>query len=180
MKRFLIAAVAIATVFVFPVAFAQVKISDLPAASALTGAEGIPLVQGGATARTTAADIAALAGGGGGTSGTFETVCWIGTGTSACAIQQGFYIRVGNIVNWSFAVNITNSSAVFDSSLDLPIASAFGATTDAAGVCVSTANDINAVRISAQIADARLRFDGRSTTTAQSQPYSCTGSYRVL
>jgi hypothetical protein len=41
----------------------EVKISELPAASALTGAELVPIVQGGATKRTTTQDIANLAGG---------------------------------------------------------------------------------------------------------------------
>jgi hypothetical protein len=40
---------------------ATVKISALPAAAALVGPEDVPIVQGGATVRTSAADIAALA-----------------------------------------------------------------------------------------------------------------------
>ena len=43
---------------------ANVKISQLTAGSALTGAEEIPVVQGSSTVRTTAQDIANLAGGG--------------------------------------------------------------------------------------------------------------------
>lgn len=179
MKRFVTLLASAALTFAAGAALAQVKISELPAAAALTGTEPVPVVQGASTARTTTAAIAALASGGG-SSGTWVTTCWLGAGTSACAIQQGFYIRVGAIVNWSFAVNITNSSSVFDSGVDLPIVSNFAAVTDAAGVCVSTANNINAVRISANITDDRLRIDGRSTLTGQSQPYSCTGSYRVI
>lgn len=45
---------------------ANVKISELTPGSALTGAEEIPIVQGSSTVRTTAQDIANLAGGGGG------------------------------------------------------------------------------------------------------------------
>lgn len=44
---------------------ANVKISELPAAAALDGSELLPVVQSGATAQTTTADVAALAGGGG-------------------------------------------------------------------------------------------------------------------
>lgn len=57
MKRFLISAVAIATVFVFPAAFAQVKISDLPNASALAGTEQLPVVQSSATTKATPAQL---------------------------------------------------------------------------------------------------------------------------
>jgi hypothetical protein len=42
---------------------ANVKISQLNSGSALTGTEEVPLVQGGSTVRTTAQDIADLAGG---------------------------------------------------------------------------------------------------------------------
>lgn len=50
---------------------ADVKISELPAAAALTGAELVPVVQGGATVQATVQDIADLgAGGGGGGGGT--------------------------------------------------------------------------------------------------------------
>lgn len=181
MKRFATLLLSAALTFAAGTALAQVAISELPEANALTGAEEVPIVQGLSTARTTAADIAALAGGGGGaTSNTWTSTCWLGSGTSACAVQQGFYIRVGNIVDWSFQVNITNSSSVYVSNVDLPIASAFAAITDATGVCVSTNNNINAARISANITDDRLQIDGRATTTAQSLAYSCTGSYRVL
>lgn len=43
---------------------ADVKISELPAASALTGAELVPIVQGGVTKRTTAAAVGAANGNG--------------------------------------------------------------------------------------------------------------------
>jgi hypothetical protein len=49
---------------------ADVKISELAAAAALTGAELVPIVQGGATVQTTAQDIADLGAGGGGGGGT--------------------------------------------------------------------------------------------------------------
>lgn len=57
MKRFLIAGIAIAAVLAYPAAFAQVKISELPAASALGGTEATPTVQGGVTSRMTPAQI---------------------------------------------------------------------------------------------------------------------------
>lgn len=57
MKRLLIATAALAAVLVYPAAFAQVKISDLPAASALGGTEATPTVQGGVTSRMTPAQI---------------------------------------------------------------------------------------------------------------------------
>lgn len=58
------------------------KISALTAASALTGTEIVPVVQGGANRRTTAADIAALAEGGQG--GTGPT----GSGTAAVTLAE--------------------------------------------------------------------------------------------
>lgn len=44
----------------------DLRISELPLADALTGAELVPVVQGGVTSRTTTDDIAGLGGGGGG------------------------------------------------------------------------------------------------------------------
>ena len=58
---------------------ANIKISALPNAAALTGAEQVPVVQGGATVKTTAQAIANLGGGGGG------GVMVAGSGT--CSIQ---------------------------------------------------------------------------------------------
>lgn len=182
MKRFLVATVALVAVFLYPsILLAQVKISDMPAAGALTGTEEVPVVQGAATVRTTAGAIAALAGGGGGgTSGTFITQCYLGTGNSLCAIQQGFYIQVGDIVVWSLALNMTGASVTFDASFDLPVPSNFAAITDATGTCTSPNNNVNVGRASAVIADDRILLDMRAQATTTMHPFSCTGSYRVL
>jgi hypothetical protein len=53
---------------------ANVKISQLPSAATLTGSEEIPVVQSGATVKTTAQAIADLAGGGGGGLGTLDII----------------------------------------------------------------------------------------------------------
>lgn len=181
MKRLAPLLLSAALTFAAGTALAQVKITELPAAAALTGSEPVPIVQGAATVRTTAGAIAALAGGGGGaTSGTFVTQCYLGTGNTACAIQQGFYIRVGNIVNWSIALNMTGASATFDAAVDLPVASNFGDITDATGVCGTPVNNFNVGRVSAVVADDRLLLNMRATSTSTSHPWSCSGSYRVL
>lgn len=57
MKRFLIGLVAIVAVLANPAAFAQVKISALPDATALAGTEQTPVVQSGVTAKMTPAQI---------------------------------------------------------------------------------------------------------------------------
>lgn len=53
---------------------ANVKISQLASAASLTGTEEVPVVQGGATVKTTAQAIANLGGGGGGGLGTLDIV----------------------------------------------------------------------------------------------------------
>lgn len=57
MKRFLIGLAAIVAVLVNPAAFAQVKISALPDATALAGTEQVPVVQSAVTAKMTPAQI---------------------------------------------------------------------------------------------------------------------------
>ena len=57
---------------------ANVKISELGSAAALTGAEALPIVQNGSTLQTTVQDIADLAGGGGGGTVNYGTAQIIG------------------------------------------------------------------------------------------------------
>tara|TARA_R110000868_G_scaffold408_1_gene3313 strand:+ start:36 stop:533 length:498 start_codon:yes stop_codon:yes gene_type:complete len=57
---------------------ANVKISELSVATTLTGAESVPVVQGGATVKTTTQDIADLAAGGGGGTANYATAQIIG------------------------------------------------------------------------------------------------------
>ena len=58
---------------------ANIKISQLTSAATLTGAEEVPVVQGSSTVKTTAQDIANLAGGGGSSTLDVVTVGTLGT-----------------------------------------------------------------------------------------------------
>jgi hypothetical protein len=100
------------------------KINELTAASALTGAEIIPLMQGGATVRATAQAIANLSGGGGGATGLYDvTVDGTATGdgvtddkaaieaaiTAAVAAGKALWFPPGT---YRIAGNITITSPV--------------------------------------------------------------------
>lgn len=176
MKRFLIAAAAIVAVFVYPAAFAQVKISDLPAAGALTGTEIVPIVQGGDTERTTTAAIAALAGGLTLASGTFTPVCTLGSGMSACTGTLGSYIRVGNQVIANFGFNGTGASATQSASVATPINTA-NTGSNVVGTCTSTGTSGSMGRVTSGGANAFTVNLNASQTT--SIPWSCTVQYTV-
>lgn len=90
------------------------KISELPAASALTGTEQVELNQGGTSVRTTSQDIANLGGGGGG-----GLVSSVFTRTGAVTAQAGDYtaadvtnVPAGNITSITVqdAINELDSS----------------------------------------------------------------------
>lgn len=83
---------------------ANVKISQLTPASALTGAEEIPVVQSGSTKKTTAADIAALGGGGG--LGTLDIEA-NGSVGGPVAITYNFAAAVPATVNGEVSIPVT-------------------------------------------------------------------------
>jgi len=66
---------------------ADLPISGLPAASALAGTEPLPIVQGGATKKTTVQDVANLVGGGS---------TWTVVSTNQTAVNDGQYTVVAN------------------------------------------------------------------------------------
>jgi hypothetical protein len=87
---------------------ANVKISQLTAGSALTGAEEIPVVQGSSTVRTTAQDIADLAGGvtGGGTTTTIPLFNASTNVTNSVITQVSGNIRIGSNYGQTKKVNV--------------------------------------------------------------------------
>jgi hypothetical protein len=87
---------------------ANVKISQLTAGSALTGAEEIPVVQGSSTVKTTAQDIADLAGGvtGGGTTTTIPLFNASTNVTNSVITQVSGNIRVGSNYGQTKKVNV--------------------------------------------------------------------------
>lgn len=92
------------------------KISLMPAAGSLTGSELVPIVQGGGNARTTAQDIANLAGGGAGipfatASGT-DTYTASVTGVTSYANGDAYLIRFTNGNTTSCTININSIGAV--------------------------------------------------------------------
>jgi hypothetical protein len=82
---------------------ADQKISDLAAASALTGTELVELVQGGVNKRTTTQDIADLGAGGGGTvtsvSGTTDRITSTGGATPVIDISATFEALLEKVAN---------------------------------------------------------------------------------
>jgi hypothetical protein len=92
---------------------ANVKISELSLATTpLTGTESIPLVQGGATVKTTAQDIADLGGGSGGTAN-YATAQIIGASGSPSATYN-FNTLFPTIVFTDVAVSMTMQIVVSD------------------------------------------------------------------
>ena len=183
MKRFLTLLASTLLTLTAGVALAQVKISDLPAAVALTGTEIVPLVQGGDTERTTTAAIAALAGGGLTlASGTYTPTCTPSPSImSACTGQLSHYIRVGNQVHFSVWFNATsNQNQLGQGNITLPVASAFATSTDATGACGGYTNTTaSAGRIEADAAADNLRVFINSSVAAGG-PWTCSGTYTVI
>lgn len=89
-------------------AFAQVKIPDLPPGTSLVGSEPIPTVQSNVTVATTPADIAAYVGTTVGTTGTF-TVSYT-TGFAGIPTQDFQWYKTGNIVVLKPITTVTGTS----------------------------------------------------------------------
>jgi len=85
---------------------ANVKISELGSAAALTGTEALPIVQNGSTLQTTVQDIADLAGGGGGGTANYATAQIIGASGSPSATYD-FNTLFPTIVFTGVAVSMT-------------------------------------------------------------------------
>lgn len=185
MKRFALLFLSAAFTFVTGVALAQVKITDLPAASTLTGAEPVPIVQGGATVQTTATAIAALGGGGLTLAvGTYSPTCTPSPSImTACTppANASQYIRVGSKVMFVLWFNATSSAnQLGQGNISIPIASNFGAVTEATGVCTGYTNTTpSAGRIEADTTENNLRLFLNSSVAAGG-PWSCTGMYAII
>lgn len=85
----------------------DVKISELDAAAALTGAELLEVVQSGANVQTTAADLAALASGGGFRAVAEET----GTTYTALAADKTKWLRLTNASAITLTINASVHAA---------------------------------------------------------------------
>jgi hypothetical protein len=180
MKRLFISAIALVAVLAYPAAFAQVKISELPAAGALAGTEPVPVVQGGATVRTTASAIAALAGGTTLASGTWTPTCTLGSNAEACTGVAGIYLRVGSVVSWSARFNADSTgSSTFAVSISLPVASNFSNTTQAIGTCTSPTTSISAGGAQSDGTADNIAINLNASQTT-SQTYYCSGTYSVI
>jgi hypothetical protein len=180
MKRFALLLLSAALTLAAGIAVAQVKISELPAAGALAGTEPVPIVQGGATVRTTATAIAALAGGTTLASGIWTPTCTLGSNAEACTGVAGVYLRVGSSVQWSARLNADSSgSATFTVNISLPVASNFAAVTDGIGTCVSPTTSASVGGAQADGTADNLAINFVATQTS-SQTYYCSGTYRVI
>jgi hypothetical protein len=92
---------------------ANVKISELGSAAALTGTEALPIVQNGSTLQTTVQDIADLAGGGGGGTANYGTAQIISAAGSPSATYN-FNTLFPTIVFTDVAVSMTMQVVVSD------------------------------------------------------------------
>ena len=115
---------------------AATKISDLPAVSALAGADLFPVVQSAATKKATLTQLAALFGL---ASGTYTPTL---TNTANVAASTAFpsqYVRVGDVVTVSGRVNVdpTAGTTLTTLGISLPIASNFGAIDDCSGTAAA-------------------------------------------
>jgi hypothetical protein len=122
---------------------ANVKISELSSASSLTGTEIIPLVQSGSTVKTTAQDIADLAGGGG--------VSY----TSYVAIVSG---------------DSPVTSSVFENTTGLTFTWASGSSYEPAYSYTTTISSVDPTKIAVFLAGEAVLFDEKGTTVIFPKP----------
>lgn len=87
----------------------NLKISQLPAAGALTGAELLEAVQGGVNVQTTSQDIADLGGGGGGTTIPYGETSGTNTYTATTTPTTSSYTTAGAL--WHIKIKSSSSSA---------------------------------------------------------------------
>lgn len=114
-----------------------------------------------------------------GYSGTFTPAGTNGTNTTASASGTGFYIRNGNVVSWTIRAAITHTAGAPTAStyeFDLPIASAFDAATDAAGVV--TGANVTVGHVTANTTNDRLVLNYTIGATG-AQAVTASGHYLI-
>ena len=94
--------------------------------------------------------------------------------------SEGQYLRVGNVVNGSVQVSVdpTLSATSTELELDLPVASNFGATSDAAGSCAGSDVASEVAEIRADVSSDELEMIWVTTSLA-SHEMACVFTYEV-
>jgi len=143
--------------------------SDIDLTTDVTGI--LPLANGG-----TGASLAAL------TSGTWTPTLTNTTNVAASTAYAGQYIRIGNVVSGSFAIDIdpTSASITTEVQVSLPVASNFGAFNDASGCGFCDSIFGLGCSISASVPNDRLRVIYIADSGAGNKSFFCTFSYTVI
>jgi len=100
-------------------------------------------------------------------------------GTSSAA--EGSYMRVGSVVTGSVQLTVdpTLSATSTELELDLPVASNFGATSDAAGSCGGSDVASEVAEVRADVTSDELEVIWITTSLA-SHEISCSFSYQII
>lgn len=118
----------------------------------------------------------------------FATGTWTPTGTNVSNMAStsggfGTYVRIGSYVIWAFTLTIAQTAANTATTLrvNLPVASNFGAVTDASGSGSNGDGSINgcACRVAADVSNDAFSVTLRADTTG-GQIYSFSGSYQII
>ena len=113
------------------------------------------------------------------TSGTHTSTLTNGTNVSSSTASSGQYMRIGNVVTYSFRVEVTATGAgATELGISLPVASDFSANGEAAAATTSVTSHVPGVVIADGTNDRlSLQF---TATGAGSLTFYCTITYRVV
>lgn len=155
------------------------KISELTAASSLTGTELVEIVQSSTSKRTTAQAIANLASGG--SSGTYTPTLTNVSNITASGNYVCQWLRAGNVVTVSGRLDVTptTSGAGFQLRFTLPIASNLANMQEAAGTAAGTSANALAAIYGDATNNAAI-MDGIAPSSGSNIGYLFNFSYLII